>query len=66
MNPDKFLVSKRPKLGSITEHPRVEFEEYERRLRPLQSTLRFVQQAYLGTREHAVVVLEGWDTAGKG
>jgi len=25
-----------------------------------------VQQAYLGTAERAVVVLEGWDTAGKG
>jgi polyphosphate kinase 2 (PPK2 family) len=25
-----------------------------------------IQQAYLGTRERAVVVLEGWDTAGKG
>jgi polyphosphate kinase 2 (PPK2 family) len=32
----------------------------------MQSTLQAVQQAYLGTRERAVVVLEGWDTAGKG
>jgi polyphosphate kinase 2 (PPK2 family) len=66
MKPVKFLVSKRPKLASITDHPRVEFEDYERLLRPLQSRLQLIQQAYLGTRDHAVVVLEGWDTAGKG
>jgi AMP-polyphosphate phosphotransferase len=28
--------------------------------------MQSIQQAYLGTRERAVVVLEGWDTAGKG
>ena len=32
----------------------------------MQSTLQAIQQAYLGTHERAVVVLEGWDTAGKG
>lgn len=32
----------------------------------MQATLQLVQQAYLGTQERAVVVLEGWDTAGKG
>ena len=32
----------------------------------MQATLQAVQQAYLGTRERAVIVLEGWDTAGKG
>ena len=32
----------------------------------MQHTLQMIQQAYLGTRERAVVVLEGWDTAGKG
>ena len=32
----------------------------------MQSTVQAIQQAYLGTRERAVVVLEGWDTAGKG
>jgi polyphosphate kinase 2 (PPK2 family) len=29
-------------------------------------SIQAIQQAYLGTRERAVVVLEGWDTAGKG
>ena len=28
--------------------------------------MQSIQQAYLGTRERAVIVLEGWDTAGKG
>ncbi len=66
MNGEKFLVSKRPSLASITEFPQVDFGDYERRMKPLQSTLQSIQQAYLGTREHAVIVLEGRDTAGKG
>ena len=32
----------------------------------MQETLQRVQQAYLGTSHRAVIVLEGWDTAGKG
>ena len=32
----------------------------------MQETLQLVQQAYLGTPHRAVIVLEGWDTAGKG
>lgn len=40
--------------------------DYERRLKPLQNKLQMIQQAYLGTAERAVVVLEGWDAAGKG
>ena len=32
----------------------------------MQQTLQRVQQAYLGTEHRAVIVLEGWDTAGKG
>jgi polyphosphate kinase 2 (PPK2 family) len=66
MHSEKFLVSKRPKLGAIASYPHVDFADYERQLRPLQSKLQSIQQAYLGTREHAVIVLEGWDTAGKG
>ena len=45
---------------------RVEFADYERRLATMQETLQLVQQAYLGTAHRAVIVLEGWDTAGKG
>jgi polyphosphate kinase 2 (PPK2 family) len=32
----------------------------------LQAALQRVQQAYLGTSHRAAMVLEGWDTAGKG
>ena len=61
-----FIVVKRPTLAKITKHPIVKFAEYERRLRSMQSVMQSIQQAYLGSRERAVVVLEGWDAAGKG
>lgn len=61
-----FIVSKRPRLGSIAKYRKVELADYERRLGSMQSILQAIQQAYLGTRERAVIVLEGWDTAGKG
>ena len=66
MKAEDFIVKKRPRLASITKHQKVELADYERRLALMQSTLQAIQQAYLGTRERAVVVLEGWDTAGKG
>ena len=61
-----FAVTHRPRLAEITEHPKMEFADYERRLASLQGVLQLVQQAYLGTSERALLVLEGWDTAGKG
>jgi AMP-polyphosphate phosphotransferase len=63
---EDFIISKRPRLSSITKHRKIEFADYERRLSSMQSILQAVQQAYLGTHERAVIVLEGWDTAGKG
>ena len=66
MNGEKYLVSKRPSLESITNLPRVDYDEYDRKMKPFQSKLQLIQQAYLGTREHAVIVLEGRDAAGKG
>ncbi|MGA7406046.1 MAG: polyphosphate kinase [Pseudolabrys sp.] len=44
----------------------MDFADYERSLRSLQGKLQLIQQAYLGTSRRAVLVLEGWDTAGKG
>jgi AMP-polyphosphate phosphotransferase len=44
----------------------MDFADYERRLALLQGALQRIQQAYLGTSERALLVLEGWDTAGKG
>ena len=61
-----FLVSGRPQLAAIKRFPVVEFADYERRLISMQQTLQLIQQAYLGTPHRAIIVLEGWDTAGKG
>jgi polyphosphate kinase 2 (PPK2 family) len=66
VNPDRFLVSARPNLAAIEKFPKTTFAAYERSLAAMQKTLRAIQQAYLGTRECSVIVLEGWDTAGKG
>src|SRR5579862_4527261 len=66
MKPKDFLVARRPKLTDIVNHPSIGFADYERRLESMQSVMQSIQQAYLGTRERAVIVLEGWDTAGKG
>jgi AMP-polyphosphate phosphotransferase len=44
----------------------MDFADYERRLASLQEALQLIQQAYLGTAERALLVLEGWDTSGKG
>ena len=66
MKAKHLIVGERPRLAEITEHPKVTVPEYERELRSMQFTMQAIQQAYLGTRERAVVVLEGWDAAGKG
>ena len=66
MKAKNFIVVRRPSLGKITKHPSIVFANYERRLDSMQSVMQSIQQAYLGSRERAVVVLEGWDTAGKG
>ena len=65
-NPRRFLVKRRPRLASLKDYPELDFADYERRLASLQSVLQLIQQAYLGSLERALVVLEGWDTAGKG
>jgi AMP-polyphosphate phosphotransferase len=61
-----FVVVERPTLARSTRHPTVGYANYERRLESMQSVMQSIQQAYLGTRERAVIVLEGWDTSGKG
>src|SRR6516164_6602795 len=61
-----FIVTRRARLASIKAHPKMDYADYERRLTSLQGALQLIQQAYLGTPERALVVLEGWDTAGKG
>jgi polyphosphate kinase 2 (PPK2 family) len=66
MKTEDFIVAKRPHLAGIVRFPKVDFADYERRLSDLQEALQRVQQAYLGTSNRAIVILEGWDTAGKG
>ncbi len=66
MNTENFVVSARPRLKDLTAHPAMEFADYERRLTSLQGVLQLIQQAYLATGDRALIVLEGWDTAGKG
>ena len=66
MKAKDFVVVKRPTLAKITKHPTIEFANYERRLESMQSVMQSIQQAYLGTPERAVIVLEGWDTAEQG
>jgi AMP-polyphosphate phosphotransferase len=66
MQSRNFVVTRRPRLAAIKAHSKMDFADYERRLASLQEALQLIQQAYLGTSERALVVLEGWDTAGKG
>src|SRR3954451_22160056 len=66
MKSTDFVVTGRPRLAAIKRFPVTDFADYERRLAEMQHTLQRVQQAYLGTSHRAIIVLEGWDTAGKG
>ena len=49
MSSRRFKVAFRPRLSAITEHPKMDFVDYERRLTSLQGVRQLVQQAYLGT-----------------
>ena len=44
-----FVVIGRPRLAKITEHGKLDFADYERRLALLQEVLQLIQHAYLGT-----------------
>ena len=65
MKAKDFIVVGRPQLAKLTNHPSIEFADYERRLESMQSVMQSIQQAYLGSQERAAILLEGWDTAGK-
>src|SRR3954464_12992178 len=66
MKSTDFVATGRPRLSEIRRFPAADFADYERRLSEMQQTLQRVQQAYLGTKHRAIILLEGWDTAGKG
>ena len=42
-----FVVRRRPRLAEITEPPKMDFADYERRLTSLQGALQLIQQGYL-------------------
>jgi hypothetical protein len=55
MKAKDFVVVRRPMLAKITKHPTIAFADYERRLESMQFIMQSIQQAYLGTRERAVI-----------
>jgi AMP-polyphosphate phosphotransferase len=61
--PPKPMV---PRLADLPTDLSMSGREYDRRLAALQHRLQAIQQAYLATGDRGIVVLEGWDAAGKG
>ncbi len=53
-------------LADVDLTKEIDAEEYEAELEKQQFLLRKIQQAYLSSGESAVIVMEGWDAAGKG
>jgi AMP-polyphosphate phosphotransferase len=63
------MVSPMPKplkLKNFETTKPLEDEVYEHRLKKLQDKLMLIQTAYITQKRRAIVVLEGWDAAGKG
>lgn len=57
---------KRTLLSTVDLEAQISRKDYEVRLAKLQHKLVLLQQAYLGRRERAIIIFEGWDAAGKG
>ncbi len=55
-----------PRLGATDMSARLGKKPYNAALKELQRGLKAIQQAYLSSGHKAVIVLEGWDAAGKG
>lgn len=54
-------------LDDHQHHPQIDAKkEYKALLKRWQNTLTHVQQAYYHQRRRAIIVMEGWDAAGKG
>ncbi|MEP0321514.1 polyphosphate kinase 2 family protein [Bauldia litoralis] len=53
-------------LADVDLTKRLDSDRYEAELDKQQTKLRQIQQAYLGSGQSAVIVMEGWDAAGKG
>ena len=65
MKAKDFVIRKRPDLSAIV-HATMSQANYEPALERKQHKMQQIQQAFIGSRERAVIVMEGWDTAGKG
>ncbi len=59
-------AAKPPRLADVDLSLSLDRETYEARLLAGQRRLQLVQQAYLRTKDQAIIVFEGWDAAGKG
>ncbi|NBB81882.1 MAG: polyphosphate kinase [Alphaproteobacteria bacterium] len=55
-----------PRLADVDLGAKLPRADYNEQLDHLQLELRKIQQAYLRTRDRAIIVFEGWDAAGKG
>jgi PPK2 family polyphosphate:nucleotide phosphotransferase len=61
------LLSNPPSLNQKDDHPILESKaEYQKQLKKWQKRLLTVQQAYFHQKRRALIVMEGWDAAGKG
>jgi AMP-polyphosphate phosphotransferase len=65
MKAKEFVVHKRPDLRAV-KHGTMANLAYESALERKQQKMQQIQQAFFGSHERAVILLEGWDTAGKG
>jgi chemotaxis methyl-accepting protein methylase/polyphosphate kinase 2 (PPK2 family)/septal ring-binding cell division protein DamX len=61
------LLSNPPSLNQKDDHPILESKaKYQKQLKKWQKRLLTVQQAYFHQKRRALIVMEGWDAAGKG
>lgn len=60
------LIDEGFELGEVDLSQKIDSDAYEKALAGLQKQLMVVQQAYLRSRDRAIIVFEGWDAAGKG
>ncbi|MEM9725308.1 MAG: polyphosphate kinase [Pseudomonadota bacterium] len=58
--------AKPPRLADVDLGKKLSEKTYNRKLSDLQDRLRLIAQAYQSQARRAVVVMEGWDAAGKG
>jgi polyphosphate kinase 2 (PPK2 family) len=54
------------RLSQVKLTPSITRDDYQKKLEALQLKLRQIQQAYLVSGDRGIIVLEGWDAAGKG